>query len=341
VTRSFGIGTFEERRGMRRSAVFAVAAVGIIALLAGAARSGATGHEKCTTSGPRVCISVTSSPNPVSPSTDESTTYILYSAVIANRSYQKAEDVEVDVALPDGSEFVSASPSTGTCSGESGSVDCELGTLSPWATAKLGVVVTAPAQEGQAAATFTVTFVTGSDHYYPEHHSLQTVVLTEVKATEGDATTFVPAGASVTISTDPTGTGIVSPADPQSADAIVTTSPTSVTASLEEVAGPLDCPVNTVCRGGDWVLATIPGTFDPPLAFVLRWDRTLVPKGQKVKNFVVLRTTCLDGCPIEKISQKCKSRLPTVAEVPCLANIRKKHGDWTGTLFDTHNGYMK
>ncbi len=32
-------------------------------------------------------------------------------------------------------------------------------------------------------------------------------------------------------------------------------------------------PRRRVCRGGDWVLATIPGTFDPPLAFVLRWDR--------------------------------------------------------------------
>ena len=325
---------------MRRSAVFAVAAAGILALLGGAARSGATGHEKCTTSGPRVCISVTSTPNPVSPSTDNSPTYISYSAAVTNRSYKKAKDVDVDIALPAGSGFVSASASTGTCTGGSGSVHCELGTLSPWATASLSLVVTAPAEEGEAAATFTVTFVTDSDDYYSEHHTLQTVELTEVKATEGTATTFVPAGASVTISTDPTGTGVVSPADPQSADAIVTMAPTSTTASLEEVAGALQCPDQTVCRGGDWVLATIPGTFDPPLAFVLRWDQTLVPKSQKAKNFVVLRTTCLDGCPIEKISRKCQSNSPTAAEVPCLANVKKKHGDWTGTLFDTHNGYM-
>lgn len=325
---------------MRRSAVFAIAAAGVVALLGGAAWSGATGHEKCTTSGPRVCISVTSTPNPVSPSTDKSPTYISYSAVITNRSYNKAKDVDLDIALPDGSGFKFASPSPGTCTGGSGSVHCELGTLSPWATSRVSVVVTAPAEEGEAAATFTVRFATDSDHYYPEHHSLQTVELTEVKATEGEATTFVPAGASVTISTDPTGTGVVSPDDPQSADAIVTTAPASVTASLEEVAGALQCPASTVCRGGDWVLATIPGTYDPPLAFVLRWDQTLVPKSQKAKNFVVLRTTCLDGCPIEKISRKCTSNSPTVAEVPCLANIKKKHRDWTGTLFDTHNGYM-
>lgn len=326
---------------MRKSAVFAVAAAGVIALLGGAARSGATGHEKCTMSGPRVCVSVTSTPNPVSPSTDRSQTYISYSASVTNRSYKKVKDVEVDIALPAGSGFVSASPSAGTCTGESGSVHCELGTLWPWATVTLGVVATAPAEEGEAAATFTVTFVTDSDHYYhPEHHSLQAVEITDVQATEGEATTFVPAGASVEISTDPTGAGVVSPADPQSADAIVTSAPDSTTASLEEVAGAVECPYGTVCRGGDWVLATIPGTFDPPLAFVLRWDKTLVPKNQKAKNFVVLRTECLDGCPIETISRVCKSKHPTAAEVPCLRDIRKKRGDWSATLFDTHNGYM-
>ena len=58
------------------------------------------------------------------------------------------------------------------------------------------------------------------------------------------------------------------------------TSPTATTALIDEVSLTLPCPKKVICRSGDWFHADIPGTFDPPLAFPLRWDRTVIPSSR-------------------------------------------------------------
>src|SRR4029079_7611487 len=153
---------------------------------------------------------------------------------------------------------------------------------------------------------------------------------------------FVPKGASLTLTTDPTDTGVATATDPLIGQAVITTSPTSTTALIDEVNVPLPCPKKVICRGGDWFHASIPGTFDPPLAFPLRWDSTLIPSSLNAKKFALLYTDCLDGCTLQVITSKCSSATPPASELPCLRGVAKlPDGDWVATLLNSHNGYMK
>ena len=91
------------------------------------------------------------------------------------------------------------------------------------------------------------------------------------------------------------------PTDPLIGQAIITTSPIATTALIDEVTLTLPCPKKVICRGGDWFHADIPGTFDPPLAFPLRWDSTLIPSSLNAKKFALLYTECLSGCKLQVI----------------------------------------
>ena len=103
----------------------------------------------------------------------------------------------------------------------------------------------------------------------------------------------------------------------------------------------LPCPKKVICRGGDWFHADIPGTFDPPFAFPLRWDSTFIPTSLNVKKFALLYTECLDGCKLQVITSKCSSATPSASELPCLIGVEKlPDGDWVATLLNTHNGFM-
>jgi hypothetical protein len=97
-----------------------------------------------------------------------------------------------------------------------------------------------------------------------------------------------------------------------------------------------------ICRGGDWFHASIPGTFNPPLAFPLRWDNTLIPSSLTVKKFALIYTECLNGCPLQVITAKCSSATPKSSELPCLRGVAKMpDGDWVATLINDHNGHMR
>jgi hypothetical protein len=198
--------------------------------------------------------------------------------------------------------------------------------------------------EGTAVATFAASFDEGPNDNGssdPKQDTISTTEAITVAATSGSASSFVPEGGSVELSTDPTGTGVATLADALVAEAMITSAPTALTASIEEVAGPLKCPKGVVCRRGDWVHATIPGTFDPPLSFALRWDKSLTPRAQSGKKFALLLTECLSGCPIQIVSSRCPSATPAQSALPCLWNVALElDGDWIATLFNNHNGYM-
>jgi hypothetical protein len=74
----------------------------------------------------------------------------------------------------------------------------------------------------------------------------------------------------------------------------------------------------------------------------LRWDATLIPSGLTGKKFAVLLTDCLDGCPLEVVSDSCSSATPAASELPCLVDVKRlRDGDWVATLLKSHNGYMR
>ena len=168
---------------------------------------------------------------------------------------------------------------------------------------------------------------------------------TKIEDVSGTAASSVPKGASVSLTTDPTNTGVATAADPLIGEAVITNSPIATTASIKEVPlrdAPFTCPKNVICRGGPWLEASIPGTFDPPLAFPLRWDSTLIPSSLTVKKFALLYTEGLDGSKLQIISARCSSPTPKASELPCLTGVAKlKDGDYVATLINNHNGRMR
>jgi hypothetical protein len=320
-----------------------IAATSLV-LIGGAGISSAQGSPECTSSGPLVCVSASATPEAVSPSHTGSPTYVSYAVVASNRASNTVNHATLTATLPVGSSLVSATPSVGTCTTGAGAPLCAFGSLRSGATASADVVITAPVTEGTATATFSVSFDEGANDNGssdPKQDAVSTTVEVTVAATPGTASSFVPEGGSVDLSTDPTGTGIANVGDPLLAEATITSAPTALTATIEEVAGPLKCPKGVVCRRGDWVQATIPGTFDPPLSFALRWDKSLIPRALSGKKFVLLLTECLNGCPIQVVSSRCPSATPAQSALPCLWNVAlEPDGDWIATLFNSHNGFM-
>jgi hypothetical protein len=239
--------------------------------------------------------------------------------------------------------LVSASTSVGTCS-VAGQPTCVLGRLASGAKATVEFVAQAPDAEGTATASLTISFDERANDGPASDPKQDTVVATEdteVAVPDGTAASFVPKGSSVALTTDPTGTGVATGTDPLIGQAIITTSPIATTALIDEVPVTLPCPKKVICRGGDWFHASIPGTFDPPLAFPLRWDSTLIPSSLNAKKFALIYTECLDGCKLQVITNRCTSATPPPSGLPCLSGVAKlPDGDWVATLLNTHNGYM-
>jgi Domain of unknown function DUF11 len=314
-----------------------------VSLLAGSGRSAAQGTEVCGTTGPRVCVLATATPETVSPSRPDSPSYLEYAVVVTNRAMNNVTHAALEGSLPSAYTLVSLEPSVCTSDG-SGGIACNFGSIAAGASIQVDIVVQVPETEGTASASFGVSFDEGPNDNGssdPKQDTVSTTVTTKVDAIAGVGSTFVPEGASVELTTDPTGTGIATSSDPLVADAAITSAPTSLTALLEEVPGPLSCPKNVVCRRGDWIHASIPGSFDPPLAFPTRWDKTLIPSALNSKKFAFLITECLNGCPINVVSRRCSSATPAASELPCLWNVaRMPDGDWVGTLINSHNGFF-
>ena len=328
---------------MRRPVnIMALACVGATLLLGGAAGSAASPNEVCTTSGPNVCVDIVGDPATVPPSeADKPPHFVTYSAQIANGGPQAATHMTADLELSGGLVLDSATPSVGSCS-VGGTPTCTLGRLAGGETATIDFVVRVPETEGPASVTLTATFGEGDGpDADPTQDSVSSTENTTIAALPGTASSFVPQGASVSLTTDPTNTGVATASDPLIGQAVITTSPRAVTALIDEVTATLPCPKKVICRGGDLFHADIPGTFDPPLAFPLRWDSTLIPSSLNAKKFALLYTECLEGCALQVITSRCTSATPPASELPCLSGVAKlPDGDWVATLLNSHNGYM-
>jgi Domain of unknown function DUF11 len=313
-----------------------------VALVGGATGMGASTPE-CSTSGPLICVDLIGTPATVPPTDAESAHYVSYVSHISNDGSQSATHTTADVDLSAGMVLVSASASTGTCS-VAGEPTCVLGKIAGGAEATVEFVAQVPEVEGTATAALSVSFDERANDGPTNDPKQDTVLVSEdttVKVPDGSAATFVPKGASVELTTDPTGTGVTTGTNPLIGGAVITLSPTDVTASIDEVTATLPCPKKVICRGGDLFHADIPGTFNPPLAFPLRWDTTLIPSGLTAKKFAILYTECLDGCQLQVISKRCSSASPATSELPCLTGVaRLADGDWMATLLNSHNGYM-
>ena len=315
--------------------------------LSGAVASGAEPPPDCTTSGPNVCADIVGDPATVSPSKpDEPPHFVTYSSTVANGGPESATHVTADLELTGGLVLVSATPSVGSCS-VNAVPTCSLGRLAGGDTATIDFTARVPQEEGPASATLTATFGEGDGtDADPTQDSVSSTENTTIADLSGTAASFVPKGASVSLTTDPTNTGVATAADPLIGEAVITTSPIATTASIDEVAAPFTCPKKVICRDGDWFEASIPGTFNPPLAFplafTLRWDSTLIPSSLSVKKFALIYTECLDGCKLQIISARCSSPTPNASELPCLTGVAKlRDGDYVATLISNHNGRMR
>ena len=311
------------------------------ALLGGGTGSGATTPE-CSASGPHVCVDLVGTPATVPPS-DDTPHYVSYVSHVSNEGNQTATHVTADVELTGGLTLDSVTSSVGTCSVDD-QPTCVLGRLASGASARVEFVALAPDAEGDARATLAVSFderTNDGPTADPKQDTVRASETTTVEVLDGTAASFVPKGASLVLTTDPTDTGVATATDPLIGQAVITTSPTATTALIDEVTVSLPCPKKVICRAGDWFHASIPGTFDPPLAFPLRWDSTLIPSSLNAKKFALLYTECLDGCKLQVITSKCSSETPSAGELPCLSGVKKlQDGDWVATLLNNHNGYM-
>ena len=311
------------------------------ALLGGGTGSGATTPE-CSASGPHVCVDLVGTPATVPPS-DDTPHYVSYVSHVSNEGNQTATHVTADVELTGGLTLDSVTSSVGTCSVD-GQPTCVLGRLASGASARVEFVALAPEAEGDAGATLAVSFderTNDGPTADPKQDTVRASETTTVEVLDGTAASFVPKGASLVLTTDPTDTGVATATDPLIGQAVITTSPTATTALIDEVTVSLPCPKKVICRAGDWFHASIPGTFDPPLAFPLRWDSTLIPSSLNAKKVALLYTECLDGCKLQVITSKCSSETPSAGELPCLSGVKKlQDGDWVATLLNNHNGYM-
>jgi hypothetical protein len=329
----------------RVGSIIALAFLGAIVLLGGAAGSGASPTEVCAASGPLVCADLVGTPATVPPTDAESAHYVSYVSHISNDGSQSATHVTADVDLSAGMVLVSASASVGTCS-VAGQPTCVLGRLASGANATVEFVAQVPEAEGTATASLTVSFderVNDGPTNDPKQDTVVAKEDTTVSVLSGTSASFVPKGATVELTTDPTGTGVATGTDPLIGGAVITQSPTSVNALIDEVDAPFTCPRKVICRAGPWLHADIPGTFtNPPLAFPLRWDSTLIPSSLSPKKFAILYTACLDGCQLQVISKRCSSATPAVSELPCLTGVAKlSDGDYVATLMNDHNGHMR
>jgi hypothetical protein len=326
---------------MRLLWLIALALAGV-ALVGGGTGSGATTPE-CSDSGPLVCVDLVGTPATVPPS-DDTPHYVSYVSHISNEGNQAATHVTADVELSGGLTLDSVTSTRGSCSVD-GQPNCVLGRLASGASATVEFVALAPEAEGAARATLAVSFderANDGPTADPKQDTVRASEDTTVEVLDGTAASFVPKGASLMLTTDPTDTGVATATDPLIGQAVITTSPVATTALIDEVTVSLPCPKKVICRGGDWFHADIPGTFDPPLAFPLRWDSTLIPSSLNAKKFALLYTACLDGCALQVISNRCSSGTPRTAELPCLTGVAKlADGDWKATLLNDHNGWMK
>ena len=320
-------------------------------LLAGLGGAGAAAAEDSPCPPPegrQFCVTVTHTPPEVSSASAEAPTFAAFDTIVQNVGTSKLTHVTVAACLvsglegdescgsaPPGASFQSAVPSAGTCTIAGATARCELGALRPGAAATVDLTAGAPDEVGDFRNVVNVTVKERASDAPGSDPNEDTITVSEpvtMLASGGPrASTFLPKGIA---------TQLLAGDEGQTGQSKIPAGHDDLTAFLEITDDPpFVCPEDEICRGGGWVSATIPGSFDA-LQFVLHWPDEFVPATQKEKNFVLFYIAC-DTCELEIIRDRCSSATPSAEERPCLWNIRDlgKNG-FDATLISSHNGKM-
>lgn len=324
-----------------------VVSVVLIAGLGGA-ETGAASESPCPPpDGRALCVSVTDTPVDVSPASPGAPTFVAYAVTVRNGGGSMLTHTTANAclaagaagacgAVPPGAAFFSATPSAGVCSIAGSTARCELGSLAAGVVATIELVARAPTEAGPFRNLVTVSANERGNDNPGEDPNADTITVPE------GTTALVPGGSRAS-SFVPKGiaTQLLAAAGGQSGQSKIPSQHDALTAALDITDDPLfTCPEGEICRGGGWVSASIPGTFDPGLQFLLHWPDEFVLAKQTEKNFALFYIAC-DTCAVEIIRTRCSSATPSAGELPCLWNVRDLgRGGFEATLISDHNGKM-
>jgi uncharacterized repeat protein (TIGR01451 family) len=334
-----------------------VVSAALIALaLFGFGSSAQGASQACTTNNQQgtLCVSVTDTPDPVAYSSfDGNITYLDYDIVVSNQSRSSSlSHVALTDTIPDGTSLVRATSSRGSCSAAGQVVTCPVGALKKGQQATAEIVVTAPATALADPPNITITNVASvsfDESFNDQTGGKQdTATASETTAVSKTAAqTFVPAGHSGKVDTDP--------AREQYANALIPSASTDVVAALQLLAPDSFCSEDGtvrisnktyICRQGGFVDASVVEAdtgqrytnTQHPLVFHLRWGQGLVSDRQTVRNFVVFYQE-RDGAPVQVFGNTCNA---SASNTPCLLNpIEGGDGSWSVDLVKPDNGHMR
>lgn len=338
------------RRGLARLTAAALIAGGLLVSGLGGAGAAAADESPCPPpSGRQFCVSVSHTPLEVTAASAGAPTFVSFTATIRNVGKSTLTQTTVNACLvlgsvggedcasaPPGASFSSAVPSAGACTIAGATARCELGSLPKGAAATVELVARAPTQAGPFRNVLAVT-VKERRHDSPgPDPNEDTITVSEPVTTLAlggpRASSFVPEGIA---------TELLAADEGQSGRSKIPSEHDALTALLAITDDPpFVCPKHEICRGGAWVSATIPGSFDPGLQFLLRWPDKFVSPKQTKRNFALFYIAC-DACAIEIIRKRCSSATPSAGERPCLWNVRDLGPKgFEATLISSHNGKM-
>jgi hypothetical protein len=148
----------------------------------------------------------------------------------------------------------------------------------------------------------------------------------DVSVVEGLATSAVPRGVPIELSTDPDGSGPTDQ-DKRTAKFTLLANLFSTTAVIDDEVddASFECPEKLKCPDGGWTDATIPAFGNPFAQFLveLNYDALTVPPGLTEKAYEMLHVDDLGN--LEHISRRCTSSNPAP---PCLVDVDlQKNGD--------------
>jgi hypothetical protein len=337
------------RRALSLAGGFA-AVIGALAVLG--TGSGLADHELrvcAAKQGKKLCVQLSDTPDPVAYSVfDGNSTWLSYQASMTNAGTSKLAKVRLKQTLPAGARLREVSSSRGECSGRPRRVVCKVGSLKKGKTVTADIVVSVPASTDpdpedktlESAATGSFRGSSGRG----KRPAATYVETTTVSKSAGQ--TYVPAGASGKVGTDPD--------QSQYANSLIPNASVDVLAAIDVAPADDFCRDGQVklhdrryvCRDGGFVEASVTNAVtgetysnpESPLVFHLSWDAPLVSHRQTVRNFVVFYQAD-DAAPVEVFCKRCNE---PASNAPCLRNITQhEDGGFSVDLVKADNGRMR
>lgn len=281
-------------------------AVSVPGAWAGSGRSGgaiapANGDDEFT-------VTQVDAPDPVS-----SGNLVSYVVTVSAEDDLPGEDVDsvlLTDTLPDGSTFVSADPTQGTCSQSEGVVSCDLGELGEGSSATVSIVAQVPVVEAETVITNTATAEEQDDA--PADGGSSSTESTTVLPLDQDLTVgFVP-DAGLVLNTD-LGTGATE--DNPTTTRMTVPAGRSGVASIAEVEGvPTDCPAPFTCFGQRIDLSAPEVYGAPRLRITFTFDASSLPSGLLLSEVQIFRNGVLvPACQSPNYADPCVQRKRFIA----------------------------